>query len=128
MKPEKAWEPGCAFCLQCTLPTQPVAKTQFLDGLVPTLCRLPLPQTPTVVLIPAWQPPLAPGVFGQCTTLDSQADQDLDRQRQVLGWLLKSQRRSAAELEEERVDFAGWLCTLGCKGGFSTTRKRSSNP
>ena len=37
-------------------------------------------------------------------------------------------RRSAAELEEARVEFAGWLCTLGCKSSCSTTRKRASNP
>ena len=34
----------------------------------------------------------------------------------------------AAEFEEERVECAGWLCTLGCKSGCSTTRKRASNP
>ena len=36
--------------------------------------------------------------------------------------------RSAAELEEAIVECAGWLCTLGCKSGCSTTRKRASNP
>ena len=37
-------------------------------------------------------------------------------------------RRSAAELEEAIVECAGWLCTLGCESGCSTTRKRASNP
>ena len=36
--------------------------------------------------------------------------------------------RSAAELEEARVECAGWLCTLGCNSGCSTTRKTASNP
>ena len=35
--------------------------------------------------------------------------------------------RSAAELEEGRVECAGWLCTLGCRSGCSTFRKRASN-
>ena len=42
LKPEKVWEPGCAFCL---LLTQPVAKTM-------PCTILPLSQTPTVVPIP----------------------------------------------------------------------------
>ena len=33
-------------------------------------------------------------------------------------------RRSAAELEKAIVECAGWLCTLGCKNGCSTTRMR----
>ena len=43
LKPEKAQEPGCAFCLQCTLSTQ--------LSLLARLCHLLLPQTPTVVPI-----------------------------------------------------------------------------
>ena len=31
-------------------------------------------------------------------------------------------------MEEARVECAGWLCTLECKSGCSTTRKRASNP
>ena len=36
--------------------------------------------------------------------------------------------RSAAGLEETKVECAGCLCTLGGKHGCSTTRKRASNP
>ena len=54
--------------------------------------------------------------FGQCIALDSQADQVLDHQRQCwlkckdlcsMVGLLKSQGRSAAELEEAIVECAG---------------------
>ena len=70
--------------------------------------------------------------------LDSQPDQDLDQQRHIAGssvkictpWFAFSRvkGRTAAELEEARVECAGCLCTLGCKSGCSTTRKRVSNP
>ena len=35
--------------------------------------------------------------------------------------------RSVAELDEARVECAGWLCTLGYKSGCSTSRKKASN-
>ena len=114
---EKAWEPGCAFCL-------------LLTSLLPRLCRLPLRQTPTVVPIPG-----SLLLLLECLdtiTLDSQADQDLDQQRHSAGssakicapWLAfsRAKGRSATELEEARIQCTGCLCTLGCKGGFSTTR------
>ena len=101
IKPEKAWDLGCAFCL---LPIQPVAKTMPFA----TFSDLQLCQSLVMSYI-------VHGVFGHCIALDSQADQDL----------LPS---SAAELEEARVECAGWLCTLECKSGCSTTRKRASNP
>ena len=31
-------------------------------------------------------------------------------------------------MEEAIAECAGWLCTLGCESGCSTTRKRASNP
>ena len=40
----------------------------------------------------------------------------------------RAKGRRAVELEEARVECAGCLCTLGCKSGCSTTRKRASNP
>ena len=101
-------------------------------------CHLTLSQTPTVVPIPGNLLLFIIRVFGHCIALDSQADQDLDQQRQSAGSsakicapLLAFSRvkgRSAAELEEARVECAGCLCTLGCKSGCSTTRKRASNP
>ena len=39
-----------------------------------------------------------------------------------------SKGRIAAELEEARAEYTGWLCSLGRKSGCSTTRKRMSNP
>ena len=52
------------------------------------------------------------------------------RSRICAPWLAfsRAKGRSAAELEEARIECAGRLCTLGCKSGFSTTRKRASNP
>ena len=103
-----------SVCLQCTLPTQPVART------------MPLHQT--VVPIPG-NLFLLMEYF--CIALDSQADQNLDQQRHSAGssaeicvlWLAfsRANRRSAADLEKARVECAGWLCTLGCKSGCSTS-------
>ena len=125
-----------ALCLQCILPTHPVAMNlhafQILSTRLPRLCYLPLSQTHTAISIPA------PGAFGHCVACDSQADQDLVGQRHSAGssakictpWLAglhKSQREECAEMEEERVECAGWLCTLVCKSCSSTTNKRASN-
>ena len=98
---------------------------QFLNGLVPKAMPFATSSDSYSHSIP-----LAHGVFGHCIALDSQADQDLDQQRHSAGssakncapWLAfsRAKGRSAAELEEERVECAGWLCTLGCKSGCST--------
>ena len=82
-------------------------------------------------LFQSWYLPHAHGLFQHCITLDSQADQDLDQQRHSAGssakiGLLKCQRRRAAQLEEARVECAGWLCTLGCESGCSIVRKEES--
>ena len=45
----------------------------------------------------------------------------------MVGLSQEPKGRSAAELEEARVECAGWLCTLGYKSCRSTTRKIASN-
>ena len=104
LKPEKAWEPGCATCL---LLTQPVAKTMlfvtFSDSYsCSNSCNLLL---------------LMEYNFGHCIALYSQADQDQQRHSasssaNCAPWLAsRANGRSAAELEEARVGCAGCLCT-----------------
>ena len=94
---------------------------QFLDGLVPRLCHLPLPQTPTVIPIPGnllllleYLDTISPVTAKQITTWTDKDTVLAQVQRFVLhGWLLKSQREecSAARIGGE-LDF-GVIPTYG---------------
>ena len=109
LKLEKACEPGCAFCLQCTLPTQPVPRA------VCYIIRLLLSFQSRVTSSCSWS-------IWTLFTLDSQTDQTLDQQRDSASSSAKTcapslafsrdKGRNAAELKEERVECVGCLSTL----------------
>ena len=69
------------------------------------------------------------------SSIDSQADQVLDQQRHSAGsnakicapWLAFSRAKGGVQQNWRRQELSV-LCTLGCKSGCSTTRKRVSNP
>ena len=115
------WTVWGSVCLQCSLPIQPVARTMPFATSSDSYSR----SNPRSIwtLYHLRQP--STSKLGPTKTVLA-----LVQRCMLHGWPSQepNYRRSAAELEEARVECAGWLCTLGCKSGCSTTRKRASNP
>ena len=98
IKPEEAWKPGCAFCLLSPLPR---------------LCRLPLPQSPTVIPIPGnllllmeCLDSVLPCRQPSRSRLRPTKTQCWFKRKICAPWLAfsRAKGRSAAELDKARVD------------------------
>ena len=107
---EKAWKPGCAFCLQCTLQL----------SLLSRLSCLPLPQTPTVV-----------SISGSLVLLMEYLDTVLPQiAKQIKTWTNKDTVQAQMPSQEPKGGVQqNWRRKeSSVLDGCSTTGKRASNP